>query len=69
MNDEDKRAVQRAIEALKNAGRILEEIGDGSINRPCCASNGTTMWFRCGCGQPVQYGDRYCRMCGGRIKW
>lgn len=69
MTDEEKKAVSEAIEAMKRASRILEENIGGEVNRPRVETSGTTMWFRCGCGQPVQYGDRYCRMCGRAVKW
>ena len=69
MNENETRYVQEALDALKRASRILEDMGDGEINRAVTETYGSTMWFRCGCGTPVNYGDKFCRMCGREIKW
>ena len=69
MNEDELRRIQDAIDALGKAARVLEELSDGAANSPVTTVSGTTMWFACRCGTPVNYGDQYCRMCGRRIRW
>ena len=36
---------------------------------PAEEKDGTTIRYRCSCGERVEYRDRFCRSCGRRMCW
>lgn len=36
---------------------------------PTRRKEGQTEYFSCGCGASLNYGDKYCRLCGNEIDW
>ena len=58
-------AIWDADTAIKRARDLLERAEAEPIRR----KEGQTEYFSCRCGTPINYGDRFCRMCGDRIRW
>ena len=63
-------ATMDAITALQRLLALLEGQGIGREIKPVYEQETpTTLYFKCECGQRLCYGDKYCRECGGKIKW
>lgn len=66
-----REALEKIMEAeslLRGATAILERALEGTP--AVYRKDGQTTRFYCGrCGAGTQYGDKYCRECGGRISW
>ena len=61
------------LQAIMDADTALQRVQEGLERfesvKPGTQQVGQTQYFNCPCGTPVHYGDRYCRMCGRRIRW
>ena len=69
MKREVLQAVMDAAQALQRAQEMLEKDEKGD-EKPVVYHDGPTDLFFCGsCRGAVLYADRYCRMCGRRIRW
>ena len=60
-------AVMNAINALEKARELLEDQETDAI--AVTRESAVTLWYRCRCGGSINYGDRYCKECGRRIRW
>ena len=60
-------AVMNAMAELQKAQSALEQ----NEVRPITVrqESAVTLWHRCVCGEPLNYGDKYCHECGRRIRW
>ncbi|MBR2663193.1 MAG: hypothetical protein IKE25_05715 [Clostridia bacterium] len=70
MNDGSRcvlEAVMDAINALEKARELLEDQETDAI--AVTRESAVTIWHRCRCGGSINYGDRYCKECGRRIRW
>lgn len=62
--------IRETVMDLQNALLKLQEWLEDREAEPVRESgNGVTWHFRCVCGQPVGYPDKYCRECGRKILW
>lgn len=60
------------VKLIKDAIALLkaQEPVEPTIGR-CEEYDGhDSWWYQCGkCGTPIDYNDKYCRMCGQAVKW
>ena len=54
---------------LETAAHRLVALFESRITKPTVINSGQTIRFRCVCGMPVDYNDKYCRECGRMQTW
>ena len=63
-----KDLLKAAMDLETQAHALVAEL-EKRVSVPIIETDGITTRIRCGCGQPVEYGDKYCKECGRRIRW
>ena len=66
--------MRELLEAVMDAGNALERVKALLEDQETEAiavkrESAVTIWHRWRCGGPLNYGDKYCRECGRRIRW